>query len=138
VYVCVCVCARARACTHIHTCTYQRVPVDPDIMSTHTHLMGWLRLVGFLKLLISFAKEPYKRDYILQKRLIILRSLLIVATPYVYICRSRYRCVYMCVCVCVCACVCVCVCACVCAKACRCVPMDRQTMRTQTHVYIWI
>jgi len=29
----------------------------------------------------SFAKEPYKRDYILQKRLIILRSLLIVATP---------------------------------------------------------
>jgi len=31
---------------------------------------------------ISFAKEPYKRDYILQKRPIILRSLLIVATPY--------------------------------------------------------
>ena len=27
-------------------------------------------------------KEPYKRDYILQKRPIILRSLLIVATPY--------------------------------------------------------
>jgi len=29
---------------------------------------------------LSFAKEPYKRDYILQKRPIILRSLLIVAT----------------------------------------------------------
>jgi len=29
-----------------------------------------------------FAKEPYNRDYILQKRPIILRSLLIVATPY--------------------------------------------------------
>jgi len=29
-----------------------------------------------------FAKEPYKRDYILQKRATILRSLLIVATPY--------------------------------------------------------
>jgi len=27
------------------------------------------------------AKEPYKRDYVLQKRLISLRSLLIVATP---------------------------------------------------------
>ena len=27
--------------------------------------MGWLRLVGFLKLQISFAKEPYQRDYIL-------------------------------------------------------------------------
>jgi len=44
--------------------------------------MGWLRLVGSLKLQVSFAKEPYKRDDILQKRPIILRSLLIVATPY--------------------------------------------------------
>jgi len=43
--------------------------------------MGWLRLVRSLKLLVSFAKEPYKRDYILQKRPIKLRSLLIVATP---------------------------------------------------------
>jgi len=33
---------------------------------------------------VSFAKEPYKRDHILHKRPIILRSLLIVATPYVY------------------------------------------------------
>jgi len=32
---------------------------------------------GFL-----YAKEPYERDYILQKSPIILRSLLIVATPY--------------------------------------------------------
>jgi len=45
--------------------------------------MGWRRFVGSLKLQISFAKEPYKRDYILQKRLMILRSLLIVATSYV-------------------------------------------------------
>jgi len=44
--------------------------------------MGWLRLVGSLKLQVSFAKEPYQRDYILQKRSMILRSLLIVATPY--------------------------------------------------------
>jgi len=44
--------------------------------------MGWLRLVGSLKFQVSFAKEPYKRDYTLQKRPIILRSLLIVATPY--------------------------------------------------------
>jgi len=35
-----------------------------------------------LKLQVSFAKEPCKRGDILQKRLIILRSLLIVATPY--------------------------------------------------------
>jgi len=44
--------------------------------------MGWLRLVGSLKLHVSFAKEPYKRDDILRKRPMILRSLLIVATPY--------------------------------------------------------
>jgi len=43
--------------------------------------MGWLRLEGSLKLYVSFAKEPYKRYYVLQKRPIILRSLLIVATP---------------------------------------------------------
>jgi len=40
------------------------------------------RLVGSLNLQVSFAKEPYNRDYILQKRPIIFRSLLIVATPY--------------------------------------------------------
>jgi len=40
--------------------------------------MGWLRLVGFSKLQVSFAKEPYKRDDILQKRPIVLRSLLII------------------------------------------------------------
>jgi len=44
--------------------------------------MRWLRLVGSLKVQVSFAKEPYKRDDILQKRHIILRRLLIVATPY--------------------------------------------------------
>ena len=43
--------------------------------------MVWLRLVGSLKL-GSSAKEPYKRDCILQKRLIILSSLLTVATPH--------------------------------------------------------
>jgi len=44
-------------------------------------LMGWLRLVGSFKLWVSFGKEPYKRDDILQKIPVILRSLLIVATP---------------------------------------------------------
>jgi len=46
--------------------------------------MWWLRFVGSLKLYVPFAKEPYKRDYILQKRPMILRNLLIVATPYVF------------------------------------------------------
>ena len=44
--------------------------------------MGWLRLVGSIKSQVSFAKEPYKRDYILHKRPIILSILLTVATPY--------------------------------------------------------
>ena len=34
-------------------------------------VMGWLELVGSIKLYVSFAKEPYKRDVILQKRPII-------------------------------------------------------------------
>jgi len=42
--------------------------------------MGWIWLVGSLKLQVFFAKEPCKTDYILQKRPMILRSLLIVAT----------------------------------------------------------
>jgi len=46
--------------------------------------MGWLPLLGSLKLYVSFAKEPYKRDDILPKRPIILRRLLIVATPWTF------------------------------------------------------
>ena len=56
-----------------------------------THIIGWLRLVGSLKLQVSFAEESYKRDYILQKRPMILRSLLIVATLYVYKSHGIYR-----------------------------------------------
>jgi len=44
--------------------------------------MGWLRLVGSIKLQVSFAKEHYQRDAILRKRPIILSILLTVATPY--------------------------------------------------------
>jgi len=57
VYVCLCLCMSL----HL-TCSWCS--------------MGWLSL----KLQVSFAKEPYKRDDILQKRPIIWRSLLIVAT----------------------------------------------------------
>jgi len=60
-------------------CVYN---ICADVASTTCASMGWLRLVGSLKLQISFAKEPYKRDYTLQKRPIILRRLLIIATPY--------------------------------------------------------
>jgi len=42
--------------------------------------MRWLRLVGSINLYVSFAKEPYKKDNILQKRHN-LSILLTVATP---------------------------------------------------------
>ena len=60
--------------------TFERVMSHTS--TSHVPYVEWLRLVGSLKLQVSFAKEPYKRDYILQKRPINLRSLLIVATPY--------------------------------------------------------
>jgi len=78
--------------THIHTqkhtCTLSPTRTHTHIHTRHTECiytskyMGWLRLVGSLKLQVSFAKEPYKRDDILQKRPILLRSLLTVATLY--------------------------------------------------------
>jgi len=52
-----------------------------DRLLTSQFKMGWLRLVGSIKLQVSFAKEPYKRDDILQKRPVILSILLTVATP---------------------------------------------------------
>jgi len=45
--------------------------------------MGWLWLLGSIKSYVSFAKEPYKRDNILQKRPKIWSILLTVATPYI-------------------------------------------------------
>ena len=44
--------------------------------------VGWIRLVGSLKLQVSFAEQSLFYRAILQKRHIISRSLLIVATPY--------------------------------------------------------
>ena len=50
----------------------------------NTLTIGWLQFVGSLKFQVSLAKESYERDYILQNRPIILRSLLIVATLYIF------------------------------------------------------
>jgi len=47
----------------------------------HVTPMGWLQLVGSIKIQVSCAKELYKRDAILQKRPIILPILRTVATP---------------------------------------------------------
>ena len=45
--------------------------------------MGWLRVLGSLKLQVSFAEYRLFYKALLHKRPIILRSPLIVATPYV-------------------------------------------------------
>ena len=56
----------------MHICVSRRIQVCD---------MGWLRVVGSLQLQVSFAKEPYKKDDILQKRPTILQNLLSEATP---------------------------------------------------------
>ena len=70
------------SCFHIFELNFSTAIFTVIAHHLYTNRMGWLRLVGSFKLQVSFAKEPYKRDYILQKRPIILRRLLIVATPY--------------------------------------------------------
>ena len=68
-----------------YVCYDSSICVDTCDMFMHASLwihMGWLHLVGSFKIWVSFAKEPYKRDPVLQKRPIILRSLRIEATPY--------------------------------------------------------
>jgi len=72
--------------------TTKCIRLGPNVMvwwqcvGTMTHqgwpTKGWLPLVGSFKLYVSFAKEPYKRDDILHHRPKLLRSLLMVATPY--------------------------------------------------------
>jgi len=48
-------------------------------------LYGVTTISRLLKLSVSFAKEPHKKDYILQNRLIISSSLVIEATPYPFV-----------------------------------------------------
>ena len=68
--------------THCHD---ERCNLSLELGSLLIVAMGRLRLVGSLRLNVSFAKEPSKRDDILQKSPIILRNLLIVATPQQFV-----------------------------------------------------
>jgi len=65
--------------SHTHT----QFRAHKRIRGTNTpqkhHLNTPIRLVGSLKTQVSFAKEPYKKDDILQKRLMFLRTPLIIA-----------------------------------------------------------
>jgi len=106
------------ACVSVWVCV--RMYVRRDSVLPRSLSMGWLRLAGSLELLVSFAEYHLCNRALLQKRPGILRSLLIVATPYHPLDPS---CQYVCVGVCVgiCVRVCACVCACVRARMCACV-----------------
>jgi len=62
-------------------CAYHEPTCGIRFHSSLENAMGWLWLIGSIKLEVSFAKDPYKRDDILQKRPIVELMLLTVATP---------------------------------------------------------
>ena len=73
-YVCVCVCV----------CVCEKRTETVDFFNSQLATMGGLPLVGSLKLQVSFAEYRLFHRALLQKRLVILRRLLVVATPYMY------------------------------------------------------
>jgi len=78
-------------CTFLYemTCTYKYFLIYVYVyIVLCIRGMGRVRLVGSIKLHVSFAKESYKKDYILQKRPIILSILLTVVTPYLRVVRT--------------------------------------------------
>ena len=68
---------------HTHTHEHMELVVAEEPVGD-CNTMGWLRWVGSIKLQVSFAEYHLFYRALLQKRPIILRSLLIVATPYLY------------------------------------------------------
>jgi len=154
---CVAVCCSVLQCVAL--CSLQRLR-HHRVCST----MGWLRLVGSIKLQVSFAEYSLFYRALLQKRPIIWSILLTVATPYQLIvpgCRlavvnSLYLCTHIsmpirmhvcvnvhpcvcvrervCVCVCVCVCVFECVYVCMCVCVCVCV-RERERERERECVY---
>ena len=83
---CVAVCCSVLQCVAVctlagHGCTARR--------RICIYIYGVATISRLLKITGLFTKEPYKRDDILQKRHLILRSLLIVATPYVCFCTTE-------------------------------------------------
>jgi len=57
----------SQQCMAVKMSPKTKIAIKDSPNVTRVHDMGWLRLVGSLETKVSFAKEPYKRDYILQK-----------------------------------------------------------------------
>ena len=66
-----------------------------NVMTCVLHDVGWLRLVSSLQLQVSVAEYRLFYRALLQKRHMILRSLLIVATPYTWMWRHVSFTAYM-------------------------------------------
>jgi len=78
-------CTLCQTATHCNTLqsTATRVTSSmPKLSTGASATMTWLRVVGSFKLSVSFAGYSLFCRALLQKRPVILRSLLIVATPY--------------------------------------------------------
>jgi len=109
VCVCVCMCMCVCACVmsdFVYVCVCVRVWVSGVVLSVFAFAaMGWLRLVGSIKLYASFAEYWLFCRALLQKRPIILSMLLTKAIPYLW----RRFCVCVCFCLILCMYVCVCV-----------------------------
>jgi len=76
---CMCVRALAYVCKRERLCNLLCLGIWYSFYD-----MGWLRLVGSLKLQVSSAEYRLFYRALLQKRPIILRSLLVEATPYAF------------------------------------------------------
>ena len=75
---------RVRACVFV--CVVHRYTHGLTLSSQY----GVATISRLLEITVSLAKEPYKRDYILEKRPMILRSLLI-PTPYDQFCHPNVK-----------------------------------------------
>jgi len=72
--------------THTHTHQVLGWLLEHTPPSTpHLYEMRWLRLAGYLNLQVSFAEYRLFYRALLQKSPILLRSLRIVATPYLFL-----------------------------------------------------
>jgi len=74
--------------TMLHTLTCIKIMIYLSVFWQKVDGMGWLWLVGSFKLHVSFAEYSLVYRARLQKRPVILRSLLIVAIPFLFRCST--------------------------------------------------
>jgi len=99
-FICVCVCymciSTVSASMFLCACVCVQMYLDIRVLQKSLTAGTWCREWAVVENMnmVSFPKEPSKRDYILQKRPIILRSLRTVASQYVHWCVRVCKCVF--------------------------------------------